>query len=140
MFRGYTKGEAFWLRYEYLEGNYLIKHYIKEEWIDKKDKRDLEFLKRESGAREFKDKSIWYIRIENIKSLQLVSEPGKGYAELHVYNDKNKKYVFRYAGKRLASIIMKCYKIESLYHVPFTWVNYGYVPLFEDQITALCKG
>jgi hypothetical protein len=139
MFRGRRKGEEFWLEYEYLEDNYLIKHYIKENWIDKKDTRDMEFLRRESRTYELKNERIGHIRIENITSLKLESEPSKGYVELFVYNDRNKKYVLKYTGKKLAEVIIKCYKIESLYHIPFTWANYSYVPLFEDEIASVYK-
>ncbi|MDR1339813.1 MAG: hypothetical protein LBK58_07165 [Prevotellaceae bacterium] len=139
MFRGSSKGETFWLRYEYLTENYLIKNYIKENWIDKKDMRDMEFLRRESRTYELEDKRIGLVSIENIKSLKLESESSKGFAELHVYNEKGKKYVLKYAGKKLASALIKCYKIESLHRIPFTWANYSYVPLFEDEIVNVYK-
>jgi hypothetical protein len=139
MFRGYNKGEMFRLRYEYLEENYLIKNYIKEKFIDKKDACDMEFLKRESKAYELKGKRIGHVRIENIKSLKLASEWSTSYVELHVYNDKNKKYVSGYAGKRLASVIIKCYKIEALYRIPFKWTNYSYIPFFEGELSEVYK-
>jgi hypothetical protein len=74
VFRGHSKGEKFWLRYKYLEGYYLLKHYLKEEWIDKKDEHDFEFLKRESKAYERKGKRLRHISIQDITSLQLVKE------------------------------------------------------------------
>ncbi|MDR1198992.1 MAG: hypothetical protein LBK94_08305 [Prevotellaceae bacterium] len=133
IFHGYSKGKEFWLKYKYLDGYYLIKQYIKEERIDKKDELDFALLKRESEAYELKEKRLRHVSIKDIKSLQLVSEPGQRYVELHVYNDRNKKYVFKYVknNKKLASIIMKCYKIESLYRVPFKLQNNSYVPFLK---------
>jgi hypothetical protein len=133
IFHGYSKGKEFWLRYKYLDGYYMIKQYIKEEWIDKKNELDFALLKKESEAYELKEKRLRHVRIKDIKSLQLVSEPVQIYVELHVYNDRNKKYVFKYAknSEKLASIIMKCYKIESQYHIPFKLQNNSYVPFLK---------
>jgi hypothetical protein len=139
VFRGHSKGKEFYFRYKYLEGYYLIKQYIKEEWIDKKDEFDFKLLKKESKTYELKDERVGYIRIENIKSLQLLSESKQRYVELHVYNDKNKKYVFKYAKRKWALIIIKCYKIESLYNIPFKWQNNSYVPFFEDKLSTIYK-
>ncbi|MDR1284814.1 MAG: hypothetical protein LBJ88_01275 [Campylobacteraceae bacterium] len=139
IFRGYSKGKEFWLGYEYLEESYRLTKFIKEGWINKKDEHDLQVLKRESKTYELKDKRIVYISIENIKSLQLLSNPWYEHVELHVYNDKNKKYVFNILKKKLALIIIKCYKIESLYNIPFKWHNNSYVPFFEDKLSTIYK-
>ncbi|MDR1321377.1 MAG: hypothetical protein LBK56_08145 [Gracilibacteraceae bacterium] len=138
IFRGYNKGEVFWLRYKYIEENYRLKKFIKEGWIEKKDKHDLDFLKRISKRYESKDKKLKSINVENIKSLQLLSEPRNINLELHVYDLNNKKHVFNYGRttKKLALVIIKCYKIESLYHISFKWQNNSCVPFFEDKNIA----